>query len=867
MSRRRPARAVYLPAVSLMLALAACQPALMPAAQSEAKFPHAERPATSLGTVSIKVDRLSRELMTGKGMQTKAAADLSLVRLVRLSAKGPGMTTVSTTVDWPIPVGQALNLNVPIGKNRLVMFEGLDADGYAIVTLRAHVPSVTTAPQEITLDSNADVAGRAVERLIALVGTRSAAATILDNDDLGTMLRPYVQSITGYDATANTYRYIPPRSVRTEVIVQRMIDFGIYTLTMAIPGSLFLQAGANVSVTVTDPQGYPVNGARVTILDPNSSAGTTGADGRATINGVPPGTWAVRATSGTYTATNTVTALDQENTGNVLLSLRPQRNEATAVGSQTLTDEVRLLITGTDDPQAGAAQLTTLAERVMEQSASEADALAQLNAAFAAAIRTEADVQQLATRETALDGWTLDSSLAEVDRFTTQGFRTQQSLAGMCNGRPHLTLLYLNGSLETYLDFLQSYLVLFKRLRGSQIIPDVKVLGLFNAGGADGSARTDILRQLDGSGLFPWLASSLWGGRAGGFPANGGPNGVPFVEGLMQEPTGPLYTRQVDRLTRTIETEVMSGNAVVLMPHDQGNHLAKRAMEAIKQRAEAGQYGPNSANVKNAVGTLGLGSPIDPTVPNFSLRQDQVAVDKDFVTVLPTQNARNSMVACSTPAAAVLASCAAEAGGRTTVASPLTGDKALEHHDCVRSYFQGAPWTEIVSKLQADKANMVSPFTAAGSGAMQFQLRWQSVGDVDMYIKEPSSNVVYFNRKIGGYGALDVDNIFSYGPENFYVCDPSRLQPGDEFQFGVNFYRNRGVDPIPYSLYIKAGHTSKTYTGSVTGANFGLTIIGLGRVRVGRDTRTGNLTYDILDGGASIPMQVTIPPGYSLPVP
>lgn len=865
MTRRPSAKAAYLPAVSVLLALAACQPALLPATPSETKFPHAERAVAGLGTVTIRMDRASQALLSGKGLKTQATADLSQVRKVRLSAKGVGMTAVSTTVDWPIPNGQTLNLNVPIGKNRVVVFEGLDADGYALVTLRAHVPVVTRDPQEITLDSNADVGGRVVERLIALQANSNVAAA-LDNDDLGTLLRPYVLHITGYDAEANTYRYIPPRAVRTELIAQRVLTYGVYTLATNIPSTMFLQAGATITITVTDPQGYPVNGAQVTVLDPNSTTATTGADGRATVTGIPNGTWTVRATKGTYTASNTVTAVDQETTGNVMVSLRPPRSEATAIGGQSLTDEVRLLITGTDDPQASAAQLTNLAERVMEQSASEADALAQLNAAFRAAIRTEADVQALATRESALDGYMLDSSLAEVDRFTTQGFHTQQSLAGLCNGRARTTLVYLNGGLETYLDFLQTYAVLFKRLRGSQVLPDIKVMGLFNAGDDDARTRTDHLCQLDGSGLFPWLDSSIWGGRAGGFPANGGPNGVPFVEGLMQEPSGPAYTKQVDRLTALIETEVMSGNSVVLMPHDKGNHVAKRAMEKVQQRAQAGTYGPNSSNVKNAVATLSLGSPIDPTVANFSPYQDQVAVDKDFVTVLPTQNARNSMVACSTPAQAVLANCARDAGGRTTVPSPVESDKCLEHHDCVKSYLQGEPWQKVLNRLQNDKANMHSPFTAAGSGELQFQLRWQSIGDVDLYIKEPNGNVVYFNRKNGGYGTLDVDNIISYGPENFYVCDPSHLQPGDEFQFGVNFYRNRGVDPIPYSVFIKAGHASKTYSGSVTGANYGLSIIGLGRVRIGRDTRTGGLTYEILDGGATIPMQVTIPPGFSLPL-
>jgi hypothetical protein len=852
----------------VLLALAACQPALLPALQSESKLPHAEARQTSLGTVNLKIDGLPQALPAPKGLKTATAPDLNQIRSIRLTAKGPGMTAVSTTVPWPVPSGQTLNLRVPIGKNRLITFEALDADGYPIVTLRSPIANVTTAPQEVAVDINSDVAGRTLDLLLAKQGMQAGVSDILAVADLVPRLQTYYDRITGYDAATNTYRFVPPRTVRSGELVRRMLNDSWQILgAINLPGDMFIPAGAAVPVKVMDPQGNPIAGAQVTALDPNSAAATTDANGQATLLGVPPGTWAIRATKGTLIATNTVTTLDQETTTAVPLSLRPPRPETPTVTGTSLSDELRVLITGTEDPQVSAGQLTAMAERLVEEAPSEADAMARMNAAFAATITTEADVTKLAEQENALDGFTIDSTQTAVDRFQTQGFRTQTTVAPGCDTtRPKTTLLYVNDHLSTYLDFLQTYAVLFHRLRGSQVIPDVKVLAHFNACGAEPATRKDNLAALDGAGLFPWLRSTIWGSRAGAFPLNGGPNGVPFVEGLMREPTTPGFQRQIERFTNLIETEIMSGNALVLMPHGQGNNLVKRSLEQIRTKAEAGTYGSQSANVKHAIATIALGSPIDPAVSNFSTNQNEVAVDKDFVTVRQPHMANNNMRACATPARAVLASCAAEAGGRDTVPSPVESDKALEHHDCVKSYLQGQPWEKIRTTLQ--QLELQHPFQVAGSGTLQFQLRWETVGDVDMYIKEPSGNVVYFNRKTGTHGALDVDNILSYGPENYYVCQPDQLHPGDEFEFGVNFYRMRNnVDPVPYSLWIKAGSSNKTYTGTVSGQNFGLTIIGLGRVRIGSDPRTRALTYDILDGGANIPMQVSIPPGFSVPVP
>ena len=74
---------------------------------------------------------------------------------------------------------------------------------------------------------------------------------------------------------------------------------------------------------------------------------------------------------------------------------------------------------------------------------------------------------------------------------------------------------------------------------------------------------------------------------------------------------------------------------------------------------------------------------------------------------------------------------------------------------------------------------LVQPEKQGDSGFFTATLTWNGSGDVDLHVSEPSGNHIYYARKIGQSGYLDVDNTVAYGPEHFVVpCDLNRSAAG-----------------------------------------------------------------------------------------
>jgi hypothetical protein len=75
--------------------------------------------------------------------------------------------------------------------------------------------------------------------------------------------------------------------------------------------------------------------------------------------------------------------------------------------------------------------------------------------------------------------------------------------------------------------------------------------------------------------------------------------------------------------------------------------------------------------------------------------------------------------------------------------------------------------------------SLKAPPAQAQTGLFTATLTWDGEGDVDLHVYEPDDTWVYYGRKSGKTGYLDVDNMYANGPEHYYAsCDINKLQTG-----------------------------------------------------------------------------------------
>lgn len=81
-----------------------------------------------------------------------------------------------------------------------------------------------------------------------------------------------------------------------------------------------------------------------------------------------------------------------------------------------------------------------------------------------------------------------------------------------------------------------------------------------------------------------------------------------------------------------------------------------------------------------------------------------------------------------------------------------------------------------------------APSHGAQRGFFTVTLTWDGAGDVDLHTFEPGGTQVFYSRKTGSAGNLDMDNVTAFGPEHYYAtCDASRLVTGT-YRIGINNY-------------------------------------------------------------------------------
>jgi hypothetical protein len=105
---------------------------------------------------------------------------------------------------------------------------------------------------------------------------------------------------------------------------------------------------------------------------------------------------------------------------------------------------------------------------------------------------------------------------------------------------------------------------------------------------------------------------------------------------------------------------------------------------------------------------------------------------------------------------------------------------------------------------------LVTPETEGSEGFFTVTLTWNGNGDVDLHIFEPNGFHVYYPRRRGTSGLLDVDNVVANGPEHYFAtCDPEQLQIGT-YNFGINNFAS--ATGRLATLQVSSPHTGELLT-------------------------------------------------------
>ncbi|GGW81698.1 YfaP family protein [Alteromonas halophila] len=233
--------------------------------------------------------------------------------------------------------------------------------------------------------------------------------------------------------------------------------------------------------------------------------------------------------------------------------------------------------------------------------------------------------------------------------------------------------------------------------------------------------------------------------------------------------------------TNIYESDLLSGRRVMVVAHSQGNLYSNSIVSAVKER---------QPERSNSIGYFGVASPAG-SVNNYSAYvtvQDTAYVTAEDDRVI--NPLRDSF---------------------TVLPANIDNDPGIfegrdwMNHGFLQSYFD----SELDSRARIDTgvgamaANLTYPATTAGVGALRASLTWGEQRDVDLHAFEPDGTHVYYRNKQGSDGSLDVDDVTSFGPEN-YVVPCESINPG-EYTIGVNYYAGNAPETASVSLFLGNG--------------------------------------------------------------
>jgi hypothetical protein len=118
--------------------------------------------------------------------------------------------------------------------------------------------------------------------------------------------------------------------------------------------------------------------------------------------------------------------------------------------------------------------------------------------------------------------------------------------------------------------------------------------------------------------------------------------------------------------------------------------------------------------------------------------------------------------------------------------------------------------------LVSNVVTTVASVIRLGTGAIQISLSWNTATDQDLYVTEPSGNVIsYLNPESQSGGRLDRDDTDGYGPENIFWLETA---PEGDYNVEVRDYEVTAT-PNTFYLTINGYGQSRTFNGTTQNGN------------------------------------------------
>ena len=112
-----------------------------------------------------------------------------------------------------------------------------------------------------------------------------------------------------------------------------------------------------------------------------------------------------------------------------------------------------------------------------------------------------------------------------------------------------------------------------------------------------------------------------------------------------------------------------------------------------------------------------------------------------------------------------------------------------------------------------DKINLAASSLNYGYGDVQVTLTWDNESDLDLWVTDPTGELIYYGNDIGASGGqLDVDDTDGYGPENIFWGQG--LAPTGQYKVQLDYYSGVGV--ANYSILVSTSLGVQQYSGSIS---------------------------------------------------
>lgn len=283
-------------------------------------------------------------------------------------------------------------------------------------------------------------------------------------------------------------------------------------------------------------------------------------------------------------------------------------------------------------------------------------------------------------------------------------------------------------------------------------------------------------------------------------------------------------------------TSLLEGRKVVVVAHSQGNPFVNAAYISLFT-------GANALTTTTSFGIVSVATPASFTAGNgpYTTLVEDLVIDA---------------IAVATPTGID----PPRFPNITNVGSGATTSD-WKGHDFVDEYMaQGSrSVAQIMNDVTTTISSLVEPPQIAQPGIITATLTWGTQPDVDLHAFEPNGAHVFYNNMVGPSGALDVDDVYQYGPEH-YTVSCSTLETGT-YRIGVNYYY--GAAPEMAYIQIAAGNSVRNFTRNlpmVMGTAGNDSPIPVANIIVTGDQQNG-FTFDVEE---VVPPQTTNPPTISV---